>query len=565
MTSMKLDTLAKWTVVIALMLAFSATCRTFGQTNPVVTLLANHYGHKEYDDPSGYYTFINYTSVVSMQFNAQLPSKINSSIYESRSANITGYINFIAHAEDHYFGDVTINDYSVSTSYSLPGQSLYIDFLASDGSVNWIGTPLPSGSDPTQPQIQGLVYVGGISIMTNFIAMPDPFDFDLDDRFPGPAMATVTGNGSSFSGLVEDASTGNPLVAATVVIGGQTLTTDASGKFFAPLLPPGSLAIQITKAGYLPYQASKTLPPFSAIQQPFPLNPAPNLIVVDANPNYLGSTLLPQPITSTLLTTLGNASSTRYVAAADGITKLVLQVRSSTPGAVLFDQSGGINGILAEVDGSPLPASGVPTSSVGGQQMAFALYTVPDQTSPGGAFINLLASFQAQGGSAPVALTPWRLQLIQTPVVLVHGLWDRGAVWDSMRPVLNDDNINFTMAVYYDNTWSSAAPFEHYRGVVVNQIQQMLTTQRAAGIAVTRADVVAHGMGGILTRMDANNSDNNRPDNYGAGYIRRVITIDTPHWGATPAQFLFAEAQDIPVFNSETAVFGFIREVPAWT
>src|SRR5262249_47611551 len=38
-------------------------------------------------------------------------------------------------------------------------------------------------------------------------------------------------------------------------------------------------------------------------------------------------------------------------------------------------------------------------------------------------------------------------------------------------------------------------------------------------------------------------------DNYNRGYFRRVITVNTPHWGASSAPFLITLAEICPKFN----------------
>ena len=73
---------------------------------------------------------------------------------------------------------------------------------------------------------------------------------------------------------------------------------------------------------------------------------SPALTVVDANPLFLSSVQLPQPITSSLLYLLSNDSTTRSNAAADGITMLLIQFTNNIPGTVTFSNSGASGGSL---------------------------------------------------------------------------------------------------------------------------------------------------------------------------------------------------------------------------
>jgi len=284
---------------------------------------------------------------------------------------------------------------------------------------------------------------------------------------------------------------------------------------------------------------------------------SPALTVVDANPLFLSSVQLPQPITSSLLYLLSNDSTTRSNAAADGITMLLIQFTNNIPGTVTFSNSGASGGSLSNVDGSQLTPSGVHTTSINGQQMAFVLYTVPDTIIPGQAIVTLQSSFTPDGSSTPIQQTAWSMKLIQTPVELVHGLWADDRTWLGMQSMLSSNNITSHRADYFykNNISFACGPFSLYRGIVNQDIWFMLLEMRQQGIAVTRADVVAHSMGGILTRIDANDQGSHLPENFTSGYIRRVITVDTPHWGAAPAQFLLDVANDSPAFNAITIAF----------
>ena len=78
---------------------------------------------------------------------------------------------------------------------------------------------------------------------------------------------------------------------------------------------------------------------------------------------------------------------------------------------------------------------------------------------------------------------------------------------------------------------SFAASGEVIRDSVANIIQE----HRSRWIATTQAVIVAHSMGGLLTRQhmaDLGGLSNRRPDNFGQGDIHKFITMGTPHWGS---------------------------------
>lgn len=64
-------------------------------------------------------------------------------------------------------------------------------------------------------------------------------------------------------------------------------------------------------------------------------------------------------------------------------------------------------------------------------------------------------------------------------------------------------------------------------------VGRALKAQRDKGFAVTQADVMGHSMGGILTRLCIAMPTYKRPENFGQGDVRRLLTLDTPHSGST--------------------------------
>jgi hypothetical protein len=513
-----------------------------------------------YNDGSGRFDALTNQISVSLRFHPYSPQP-NGYLFSSASADVSGTITIQFNGTEKVSGASKSENLQNQVSYNEPGFAVQTGFFGPQfiaplpGEVSSLALTPPT-TTTQNPEPYQLSYDGTNGILTLWIRLPSPFTYQSypsdAEAWTIPCKATVTGNGSSFAGLLQDASTGKPLAGATVLIGGEQLTTDANGSFFVPLLPTGSLAIQISAPGYDSYQKTEPLAPFSAVSVTFQLKPVTSyLTVVDANPLFLSSTVLPQPISPALWETLAVASTTRASAAADGVTQLLLRYTNSTPGSVMFGLIG--DGALKAVDGSDLPALGVDTVLVQGQQMAFALYTVPDQAGYSGNTVTFVASFAPSGGSNPLQQSSSVVDLVQTPVVLVHGLWGKGvgidSTWHKMRTDLAAKNITAREANYYDSALYAAGPFEAYGGIVNQTIQSMLNSMRGVNIAVAKADVVAHSMGGILTRIDSNATGSHLPENYNAGYMRRVITVDTPHWGSCAAPMLSLLATDVPLFS----------------
>jgi len=206
--------------------------------------------------------------------------------FSSSSADFNGSIDINASATETEPGLSRTynfeNDITLPPSTGFPVETGFFgpEFVGLGGRVASLVLSLadPNTIASRDPQPYRLYYDGTNQNLTVWIRLPSPFGYapypSNDEAWTIPCKATVTGNGSTITGLVEDASTGKPLPGATAVVGGQTFTTDANGKFLTPLLPPGTLTIQISDPGYAPYEHTAVLAPFEAVQITFQLNPS---------------------------------------------------------------------------------------------------------------------------------------------------------------------------------------------------------------------------------------------------------------------------------------------------
>ena len=120
---------------------------------------------------------------------------------------------------------------------------------------------------------------------------------------------------------------------------------------------------------------------------------------------------------------------------------------------------------------------------------------------------------------------PVKIEIIRPPVVFVHGLGDSQKCWIDLDRMLVDyklylDSINYR--VDYKNTNTEA--FEVNVPVIG---RGMITARRRAfnqGYLASKCDLVGHSMGGILSRLYAQNG--------GDDEINRIITVNTPHAGS---------------------------------
>ncbi len=144
----------------------------------------------------------------------------------------------------------------------------------------------------------------------------------------------------------------------------------------------------------------------------------------------------------------------------------------------------------------------------------------------------------AQSSSAKQVIT-----LSPTPILMVHGLWGSSEDWAALDfslqligPPLSDALVT-SRADYFQNHSKSFAANMY---VIPKESALLINKCRhEQNYAATRVDVVAHSMGGILTRIATTVKDYRNQANFNAGYIRRVITVDVPHYGGISAPFLF--------------------------
>jgi pimeloyl-ACP methyl ester carboxylesterase len=193
---------------------------------------------------------------------------------------------------------------------------------------------------------------------------------------------------------------------------------------------------------------------------------------------------------------------------------------------------------------------------------AFAIYLAPVNFSRSSSdftlttrSVTLQVSTTASGitGSASVTVA-------RPPVVLVHGLWGSASSFSTFTPLITDTNFDVNYATY-DNaitgitsttpSYSKSASIEanslgfaYNAPSVLAQINNFIANYRtSANVASVKADIVAHSMGGDVSRtmvLLPTFLSNPTFPTFGAGPINKLITIATPHLGTPVAADLLA-------------------------
>jgi len=261
-------------------------------------------------------------------------------------------------------------------------------------------------------------------------------------------------------------------------------------------------------------------------------------------------------------------------AAADGTTEIVLRIPASSSGqaftvAVINDQgaassSTANDGGLMPLGGSATLASTLNVNAVAitsTEAEAFAIYRAPVNFSRGTASDNSATTrgVTLQITPAGSAATTIPVTVARPPVVLVHGLWGNASSFNNFTPLITSTLFNVSRAVYasaitgvtsttpsFSKSVDSAIEanslgFAYNAPGVLVQINNFIAAYRtSADVAAVKADIVAHSMGGDISRTMVPLTAYLSAGTFGAGPINKLITIATPHLGTPVAADLLA-------------------------
>ena len=340
----------------------------------------------------------------------------------------------------------------------------------------------------------------------------------------------------------------------------------------------GELQKVILREGFRPGAGTLELP-LKKIREVTIRDNAPDWsLTMDSVSFATGSTpVLIDPVVARLLsgpavTTNVNAiaaATTGFVqgAAADGTAQVVLRIPAANVGqtftiTVVNDQGqtstsvpndGGLMALGASLStlASSLTVSAVSTTH--GAE-AFAIYRGPVNFSRGTQDDNLTTRGVSLSAASTSGTTSTAVTVARPPVVLVHGLWGDATSFANFTPLITDANFSINYAVYASPitgitstvpTFSSSVQssieanslgFAYNAPGVLTQINNFISAYRtSANVAVVRADIVAHSMGGDISRTMFLLKNFLANKTFGVGPINKLITVATPHLGTPVA------------------------------
>jgi len=334
--------------------------------------------------------------------------------------------------------------------------------------------------------------------------------------------------------------------------------------------------VSFSAACLLALSCSVLVPALSMAQEfSLPSTP-PQLTLLDPVP-----TLLKGSAVTTNANTLATKGRLVEGTAADSASELVLRIPANSVGeqftlTVVNDQgtqstSSAEDGGLGKIGTTTFSASQLTVTAVSttAGPMAFAIYGGPldfprpeDQdVNNAERFINLQVQALDTGLSSETSVT-----LLRPPLVLIHGLWASAASWDDFTPLINDPRWLISRADYSKiiggqiksyspplpswargsvaNSPASALGFAYNAPTVLLQIYNFITSFKNGTnpanlpVAGVQADIVAHSMGGDVTRTLPMIAQFYHPTTFSLGFVHKVITIGTPHWGSPLATML---------------------------
>jgi len=154
----------------------------------------------------------------------------------------------------------------------------------------------------------------------------------------------------------------------------------------------------------------------------------------------------------------------------------------------------------------------------------------------------------SSSGSQPNAASN-SISLMPPPLVLVHGIWSNAAAWTPFEQWLAT-NYPHQMIFAADYQATDSLSFENpgTQQVLATTIANALTLAAQDGVAAQKVDVVAHSLGGLVTRYFRLTG---APPPFAssflpAGPVHNLITIGTPHNGSALASVLENGATDTP-------------------
>lgn len=157
-------------------------------------------------------------------------------------------------------------------------------------------------------------------------------------------------------------------------------------------------------------------------------------------------------------------------------------------------------------------------------------YTHPDYIN--GTDKNVTYTVELYNTITNETIEEFQLEIWRAPIIMLHGLWGNSGSFRVMEEGILNSNLYNPFQLYrHDYEVSNGKPFNENIIQVEKAIKIEIKKCVKEKIAAGRVDILAHSMGGIISRMYLQ-SDNYSDD------IHKLITYNTPHSGSQGANIL---------------------------
>jgi|GEM_PF-6624253 len=234
--------------------------------------------------------------------------------------------------------------------------------------------------------------------------------------------------------------------------------------------------------------------------------------------------------------------------AADGVTKLL--VTTTSDNAVTYTLIGAKAGKISDLKTQDNYQTSLPILVEPVNGKATLVYTAPEEygmDSPTGE--RNIRLFIKKSATDTITIN---LKIVNPPIVFVHGMWSNPEVWKTgnfsnqlyLKGFTNLQFADYSAYNYltFDPEDISSAPGRY---AILSAIKRGLAECKAKGIACRQVNIVAHSLGGLMSKSLAQQTDFSNTDNFFQGYIHKLITIGTPHLGSPLGPLLYEQAGTI--------------------
>ena len=246
--------------------------------------------------------------------------------------------------------------------------------------------------------------------------------------------------------------------------------------------------------------------------------------------------------------TLNRLSIRRSGVATDAASALVVRMSTTNSGTLTLSlrADGGATGVtgnpvmdgsISRVEGAAgFDSLGEHTVSTAQGPRAYLLYRAPEifhRTNTSDSLrpqriIGMQARFQPDIGA--VVTQTVSIVLVRPPLIVLHGVWsDRAQSFAGFETRFQQEEPGVQI---FGPSYPNSISFAGNATEIPRALGNARNAFREQNFASTRADIFAHSMGGVLSRLYAGRADYKRPENYQRGDINRLVTIDSPHRGA---------------------------------